>query len=62
MKLSNETGADEGFCDRGRPRETVYNSSIGTIGPIRTANGALLEGASGSCSSGKMFEIEVIAQ
>ena len=44
------------------PKDTVYNSNIGAIAPRRTVNGAIFEGVSGSCSSGKMFEIEVIAQ
>ena len=44
----------------GGPRAIAYSGNMGAIAPIRTANGALFEGVSGACSSGKVFEIEVI--
>ena len=51
---------DGGFCDRGGPRDTVDSGNVGMIVPIRTANGTLFWGISGECSSGKMFQIEVL--
>ena len=44
----------------GGPRDIAYSGNMGAIAPIRTANGALFGGVSSVCSSGKVFEIEVI--
>ena len=42
------------------PRDIVYSGNMGEIAPIRTANGALFYGISGTCSSEKIFEIGVL--
>ena len=44
----------------GGPRAIAYSGNMGAIAPIRTANDAPFKGVSGVCSSGKVFEIEVI--
>ena len=59
------------YCTQGRigdfviggggVRDIAQSGNMGAIiAPIRTANGALFEGVSVACSSGKIFEIEVI--
>ena len=42
------------------PRDIVCSGNMGAKVLIRTANGALFWGVSGACSSGKIFEIEVL--
>ena len=42
------------------PRDIVCSGNMGAKALIRTANGALFWGVSGACSSGKIFEIEVL--
>ena len=58
-KREREQGLTEDLWWRG-PRDIVYSDNMGAIAPIRIANGALFQGDSGVCSSGKIFEIEVL--